>query len=141
MAKERSEASKYHSRYSEGWVSASQYIVELICEKKARLANKDLPVRFWKLKEWASFFRSQIGTANKLLKKYDEKAIIRALKDKKAFRIYSLRAPHLLPIIESEQKKVVLEQQSVATVIPEIDTTAKPRPKYDPLKSLRNLDG
>src|SRR5687768_13944757 len=98
MAKERSEKSRYHSRYSEGFVSGGQYVCELICERKAQSLKKELPIRFWKLDEWASYFRSQINTAHKLIKKYDEKAVIRALNNPKAKRIYSLRAPFLVPI-------------------------------------------
>lgn len=96
---------KYISKYSNGkMVSAAQYITEIICQNKATLEKKDLHYRFWTNKEWASFFRNQIATANKLISKYSEKAIINALKNPKASRIFSLRAPHLIPIIENEQK-------------------------------------
>jgi len=91
----------YPSRYSNGkTVSAAQYITELICEHKATIEKLDLHYRFWTNKEWSKYYRDQIATANKLLKKYSAKAIIRALNDKKAERIYSLRAPHLLAIID-----------------------------------------
>lgn len=101
---------KFISKYSNGKaVSAAQFITEMVCEHKAVLEKKDLHYRFWTNKEWAQFYRSQIGTANKLLKKYDAKAIIKALKNTKARKIYSLRAPHLIPIIEQEQ--ILLDQQ------------------------------
>lgn len=93
----------YPSKYSNGKnVSAAQYITELICENKAKQDKKDLHFRFWTNKEWSSYYKNQIATANKLVKKYDEQAIIRALKNKKAEKIYSLRAPHLIAIIEYE---------------------------------------
>tara|TARA_B100002019_G_C21274933_1_gene604912 strand:- start:11993 stop:12427 length:435 start_codon:yes stop_codon:yes gene_type:complete len=96
---------KYPSKYSNGkLVSAAQFITEMICENKAIKDKKDLHYRFWTNKNWAAFYRNQIATANKLLKQYDAKAIIKALKSNKARRIYSLRAPHLLPIIETEQE-------------------------------------
>ena len=94
----------YISKYSNGKeVSAAQYITELICENKAKQEKKDLHYRFWSIKEWSKFYRNQIATANKLVKKYNEQAIIRALKTKDGERIYSLRAPHLAAIIEKEQ--------------------------------------
>lgn len=103
---------KYPSKYSNGkQVSAAQYITELICEKKAKLEKKDLHYRFWLNKEWSAFFRNQIGSANKLLKKYDELALIKALSSKEAQKIYSLRAPHLGAIIDREQSKIELEKQ------------------------------
>lgn len=97
----------YISKYSNGKeVTAAQYITELICENKAKKDNKDLHYRFWTNREWASYYRNQIATANKLVQQYNEQAIIRALKNKKAAKIYSLRAPHLIAIIEEESKNL-----------------------------------
>lgn len=96
---------KYPSKYSNGkTVSGAQYITEIICENKARIEKKDLHFRFWTNKEWSKFYRDQIATAIKLAKKYPEQAIINALHNPKASRIFSLRAPHLIPIIEKEQE-------------------------------------
>jgi hypothetical protein len=98
---------KYPSKYSNGKeVSAAQYITELICEKRAKIIKKDLHHKFWLNKEWAAFYRNQIGSAYKLLKKYSDNAIVRALNNSKAEKIYSLRAPHLIAIIEAEQAKL-----------------------------------
>ncbi len=96
---------KYISKYSNGkLVTPAQYITELICENKARLEKKDLHYKFWTNSSWSRFYRDQIATANKLVAKYPEKAIINALKNKKAEKIYSLRAPHLIAIIEQESE-------------------------------------
>lgn len=140
MAKDRSDKSKYLSRYSEGYVSAGQYITELICEKKATSLKRELPIRFWKLKEWASYFRSQIGSAHKLLKQFHEKAIIKALNNPKARSIYSLRAPHLLPIIQEEQKAVEVQLASTPKEIPVCDINHKPKERTDPLSKLMEID-
>jgi hypothetical protein len=105
---------KYPSRYSnEKFVSAAQYITEMICEKKAKIDKEDLHHRFWTNKKWSSFFRNQIATANKLVSKYGEKAVIRALKNPKTERMYSLRAPYLLPIIEQEAEIVSKENSAL----------------------------
>lgn len=102
---------KYPSRYSNNkLVSAAQYITELICEKKAKYDKKDLGFKFWLNKEWSKFYRNQIATANKLVKKYPEQAIIKALNNSKSNNIFSLRAPHLVSIIEYEKK--LLESQN-----------------------------
>lgn len=102
---------KYPSKYSNGkTVSAAQYITELICEKKAKQDKKDLHYRFWTTKEWEMYYRNQISSAHKLLKKYNETAIIRGLNNPKSSKIYSLRAPHLLPIIEEEER--ILQSQN-----------------------------
>jgi hypothetical protein len=105
---------KYPSKYSNGKdVSAAQYITELICEKKAKINKKDLHYKFWLNKEWAVFYRNQIGSANKLLKKYSDTAIIRGLNNSGADKIYSLRAPHLLPIIEQEEQKLAAQNTKI----------------------------
>lgn len=95
---------KFISRYSNNKeVSAAQYIAELICEKKAKLNKQDLHYRFWLNKEWSAFYKNQIATANKLVKKYNPVAIVKALQDAKTNNTYSLRAPMLVPIIEKHQ--------------------------------------
>lgn len=107
-------AKKYISKYSNNKeVSAAQYITELICENKAKKDKLDLHYRFWLNKEWASYYRNQIASANKLVQKYDDVAIVRALKNTKASKIYSLRAPHLIPIIEEEQTKLNSENKTL----------------------------
>jgi len=114
---------KYISKYSNNKpVSAAQYITEMICEHKAKKEKKDLHFRFWTLKEWSRYYRDQIGSANKLLKQYSAKAIVMALKEKDAENIYSLRAPHLPPIIERCQK--VIESQNT-TLSLELDRSEK----------------
>jgi hypothetical protein len=107
-------AKKYISKYSNNKeVSAAQYITEIICENKAKKDKLDLHYRFWVNKQWAAYYRNQIASANKLVKKYGDVAIVRALKNPQASKIYSLRAPHLIPIIEQEQKKIESENKDL----------------------------
>lgn len=109
---------KYPSRYSNGkTVSAAQYITEIICEHLAQKRKQDLHYRFWVSPEWEKFYKSQIFSANKLLKQFDAKAIIRALETQKGKTIYSLRAPHLMAIIEQQQKLVDSENNQISKPI------------------------
>jgi hypothetical protein len=102
---------KYLSKYSNGkTVSPAQFITEIICERKAQTSKQDLHYRFWIEKTWAAFYRNQIGSANKLLKKYPAKAIIRALNTDQGRKIYSLRAPHLPAMIESQEQ--IIQQEN-----------------------------
>ena len=124
----------YLSKYSNGKkVSAAQYITELICENKAKQEKRDLHFRFWTNKEWSSYYRNQIATANKLVKQYDEQAIIRALKNKKAEKIYSLRAPHLVSIIEYEEE---LLNQENKTLSKEYDRSNNKKHRHSIQKTL-----
>jgi hypothetical protein len=112
MSKNQTQKSKYPSRYSpEQFVHAAQYITEVICEKKAQTEKKELPIKFWELKEWGKFYKYQITLANKLLKKYGEHAIIAALRDKRMWKTYSLRSPFLENVIKEykEKEKVAAE--------------------------------
>lgn len=105
---------KFPSKYSNGKeVSAAQFITEIICERKAVLSKEDLHYRFWTQKKWASFYRNQIGSAHKLLKKHNAKAIIRALNTNQGKKIYSLRAPHLPAMIEHEQSLIDKENVNI----------------------------
>lgn len=114
----------YISKYSnDKKVSAAQYITEIICEHKAKRDKRDLHFRFWLNKNWEKFFRDQIATAHKLLKKYSANAIIKALYSEEAIKIYSLRAPHLTPIIdrfEAECQKEIESQKTIEIVRNEI---------------------
>lgn len=104
-------AEKYPSKYSNGkTVSAAQYITEIICENKAKLSKEDLHYRFWLSKKWSAYYRNQIASANKLLEKYSPEAVVAALRSEEAKKIYSLRAPHLVPIIE--QQAILLDSKN-----------------------------
>ena len=109
---------KFISKYSnDKEVTAAQFITEMICEKKAEMDKEDLHFRFWLAKKWVMFFRNQIATANQLVKDYDPVAIVRALKNKKANKIYSLRAPFLKPIIEEELENIEKENKELKIVL------------------------
>lgn len=108
---------KYPSKYSNGKeVSPAQYITEIICERKAAMDKDDLHYRFWTQKKWQVFYKNQIGSAHKLLKKYSAKSIIRALQSDQGKKIYSLRAPHLVAMIEHQTS--LLEQENITFTKP-----------------------
>lgn len=136
--------SKYPSRYSSGkLVSAAQYITELICENKAKNDGLDIHLKFWTNPKWSRFYRDQIATANKLLKTYEPKAIIKALSDIKSKNIYSLRAPHLLPIIQKYQKQVENEIKPISKNIDRsLNSTFRQEPntKQNIISKLKELD-
>ena len=109
-------AEKYPSKYSNGkTVSAAQYITEIICENKAKRDGEDLHYKFWVSKKWSAYYRNQIASANKLLAQYPAEPIVAALNSAEAKKIYSLRAPHLVPIIE--QKRAELESKNQTLTI------------------------
>jgi len=134
---------KYPSKYSNGKeVSAAQYITEMICEKMAIINKQDLHYRFWLTPEWEKFYRNQISSAHKLLKKYPDIAIVRALNNSKATKIYSLRAPHLVPIIEQEQVKLSQQNQNLSVDLSRKQDInySKPQPAKNIISKLKDLE-
>lgn len=146
MAKKRTEKSKYPSRYSpRGYVHAAQYITEMICEKKANCNKQELPIKFWELSDWNKYYRYQIKLANDLLKKYQEKAIIKALMDPRTSKTYSLNGPYFIKIIQEFQKQIDEEHLFKKDV--EYDFNEKEDTKFESnndkksiISKLRELD-
>lgn len=134
---------QYLSKYSNGKkVSAAQFITEIICEKKAKRDKKDLHFRFWLGTEWEKFYRNQIASANALLKKYSDTAIIRGLNNSKAEKIYSLRAPHLPAIIEHEEQKLKNENQELSQAYTRLDNISfnQQAVKRNIISKLKDID-
>ena len=104
MSKKKTSSSKYFSKSAGGYVTAAQYITELICEALTRKKKPPLGAKFWKNPEWAKTYRNQIASANKLLSKFSVVSVISALKDERARSAYSLRSPYLLKLIKEYEK-------------------------------------
>jgi len=102
MSKIQTDKSRYPSRYSPGgFVTATQYIIELTCENQARYRKTELPAKFWNLPEWNNTFKRYLRQVQALLKKYDERAIIRAIQKNKICTLFS---PVLQDRIKAEVK-------------------------------------
>jgi len=125
-------------------VTEGQYIVELICEKRAQYLERDLPIKFWELPEWAKFFRSQTQPCHSLLAKYHGTAIISALKDKRTRSIYSLRAKWLIPIIEEYDKKIIFhkkdKRQTISPINSDDYSTRQSQKKINIIDKLKDID-
>ena len=135
---------KFPSRYSSGsFVTAAQYIAELMCERQALRKKLDLPQKFWQIDHWKKPYKIQLIAAQGLLKIYEPKAILNALKARDGSNIYSLHAPHLYDIIKREQKALQTKQPAVESKINRKSTTERPRDhvvKKTALGKLRDLD-
>jgi len=99
--------STYKSQVSELEIDAANYIAEMICQKYA-FKNEigKLPQRFWTLPKFKQKYIMEISQAKTLLKKYNERAIIKAVNDNDARFIMSLRNKNLIPIIEKHQTEL-----------------------------------
>lgn len=104
---------KIQSRYGGGMIMPAQYIVELICEKKAFCDKKHLPNQFWDLAEWHMFFKKWVRPANKFVKEFGAEAVINALQDKKSGKRWSLYTEAMVKLIKEHAKKIK-EQEKLA---------------------------
>lgn len=142
MSQQRTDKCKYPSKYSPGgWVTPAQYISEIVCENKAAASGISLPIKFWELDEWSKYYRGQIPSANKLLKKYRAESIVKALRTWKGKKIHSLRAPWLVDLIKEEEK--VADQTKSDVILEKVvenPTRRQEKPKGGLLDKLRALD-
>lgn len=128
--------SRYPSIYSPGqYITAPKFICELLCKRRAYAENKELPVKFWELPKWKVEFKKQIIMVNRLLKKYDDKVIFKALRDPKGRNIYSLGAPHLKEILD---KYASMPTVNIDKELEELETSLGMRPQSENKKSLRS---
>lgn len=105
MAENRSDSSRYESRYGGGWITPAQFLAEVMCERSAKSSNLDLPPKFWNLPIWKKEFLKQLNLANKLISKYEPSLISKALRTPQGKKIFSLGAKWLKDILEKESKK------------------------------------
>lgn len=135
MADNRSEASKYKSRYSpDTYVTTSQYAAELVCECIAFHNKEGLPSAFWNLPKWTKTFVYQKSLADKLLKQNESKVLIDGIKACIAARVklFSLRNKLLKPYLVPK----VTENKEIAEpfIVPKIEQPRAPfgsKPKLD----------
>lgn len=141
MAKDRTSTSRFPSKKGGGWVSGAQYITECLCLLIAWQEKKELADRFWQRPPWDKLFRSQIPAANELLQKYNVNVIIATLRDRRCWKVKSLRALWLLePILKEKQAVYDLEQQQAANApILQKTSTVQPQRKVTGKKSLLAL--
>jgi hypothetical protein len=122
MAEKRSDASPYLSRYGVSrWVTAAQFICEVLCERRAKAERKKLPLQFWKDKAWGNEYSRQLVAVNALLKRLDPaksgtgaRAISAFLRSQRGRDVYSLGGAWVVPLVEAEHRKVVGERAASA---------------------------
>lgn len=129
---------KYSSSYSPGkLVTAAQYIAELICERRATSLQRNLPIHFWKFKEWKQYYLYQIRLTYPLLEKYDEKAIIDAVRNDKAF---SLKNPWLIRKIQKLDNQIKKQKPVQHKTFERNSNLPLSRPEFKTNTILDNLD-
>lgn len=140
MAKTRTEHSRFPSRYGGGNVTAAQYITECLCWLIARQDKKVLVDQFWKHAPWDHIFRNQIPAANALIQEYHPNVVIAMLRDKRCWKLRSLRARSIFEHVLREKAAEQLVKDSAPVVLMEkTETVQQPRKRVTTRKSLMTL--
>src|SRR5688572_22380094 len=134
MPANKTESSKYQSRYGGGFVGEAQFIAEIMCERLGQKNKQDLPLQFWQQPAWKKTFISQILAANSLLKLYKGRAIISALR--KSPKVFSLRAPWLADLIQQEQVHIDRVDKQIAEAN-KVESAPLPAEKAKPVEPPR----
>ena len=102
----------FKSKYKEGYITPSNYLAELIFEKRNEAFNSGkCPERFWtKDSKLHGAYKGQVIAAAKLLKNYHADSIIKALKSPEAKYILKIQDKKLVPIVEKFEKNRVDKQ-------------------------------
>ncbi len=130
MAKERTDKSRFPSRYDGGWVSNAQYLTECLCVLIAKNEKKELFDNFWQKEPWTAIFRRQVPLAVKLLQIYDADIILAAMRDRRCWKMRSFGAKWLLePLLKEKQRqydaKAIVQKNT--TTLTDTSTTKRPR--------------
>ena len=145
MPEQPTDKSRYRSPSSGDYITCAQYIAEVMCTRMAEKENVGTQAhKFWNLPKWQKHYQHQVILANRLVKKYPEAAIVKAINSNECRRMYSLRFPPLESIIQKYQK--IIEQQSQNSTTLEVEEIAQARRnksygKKTKLQKLRELDG
>lgn len=141
MAQNRSNYSKYESRYDGGWITPAQFLAEVMCERFAKSKSQDLNPKFWEKQPWKKEFLKQLNLANRLVKEYDPALISRALRSSEGKKIFSLGYPNLKKLIDYEvykNKEVHNKETEEAKKLPVKQVFIHKKSTLGKLKDLEN---
>ena len=108
--RKRTEKSKYKHQSTGDHCTCSSYLAELMCLRLAEYKNEgNLTYKFWNKKPWDWTFKQQMFAANDLIKKYGEKAVVKAVMNQKS--IFSLKNKRLISEINKQIKLIEQEKE------------------------------
>tara|TARA_R100000988_G_C4002782_1_gene170248 strand:+ start:1832 stop:2290 length:459 start_codon:yes stop_codon:yes gene_type:complete len=123
--RKRTNNSKYKHESTGDYCTCSAYVAEIMCRKNAENKNEgSLPYKFWNKKPWNWTFKRQVFAANKLLKKFSEEALVKAVNSAEFRGIFSLNHPKVIGVLKKYES--LLNEQK-ARPKQEIDFKKNPK--------------
>lgn len=142
--RKRTEKSKYKHQSTGDYCTCASYLAELMCLRLAEHKNEGkLGYKFWNKKPWDWTFKQQLFTANSLIKKYGEMAVVKAVNSPSLAKVFSLKNKRVVPEI-LKQAKLIEENKDKKQ---DLDIKEKPTVrkntygKKSKLNKLRGLNG
>ena len=143
--RKRTEKSKYKHESTGEYCTCAAYAAEIMCMKYAEHKNVgSLPFKFWNVKPWDWTFKKQLFAARKLIKRYSEEALIRAIRSPEWGKIFSLNNKKGISIIKKYQNIIKQEREKDLQELDVKDnptTRSKSFGKKSTLSRLRNKNG
>jgi len=142
--RKRTEKSKYKHQSTGDYCTCASYLAELMCLRLAEHKNEGkLGYKFWNKKPWDWTFKQQLFTANSLIKKYGEMAVVRAVNSPSLAKVFSLKNKRVVPEILKQVKLIEGNKDKKQ----DLDIKEKPTVrkntygKKSKLNKLRGLNG
>ncbi len=140
--RKRTDKSKYKHQTTGDHCTCAAYLAEMMCLRLAEYKNEgNLTYKFWNKKPWDWTFKQQMFAANNLIKKYGEKAVVRAAVNQTS--IFSLKNKRLIPEINKQISLIEQEKNKPSQeldVKKEAKTRKKSYGKKSGINKLRGLD-
>ena len=145
MPENPTDKSRYKSPSTGDYCTCAQYISEIVCGRIAEKENVGTQAhKFWNTSKWRKIYQYQVVLANRLIKKYPEAAVVKAINSPECRRMYSLRYPPLESIIKKYQKIIEQQEQNSTTIEMREDSSSRRGRSYGKktaLQKLREIDG
>lgn len=142
--RKRTDKSRYKHESTGDHCTCAAYVAEIMCKKNAENRNEgSLPYKFWSKKPWDWTFKRQLFVANKLIQKFSEAGIVKAINSKEFRKIFSLNHPSAERIIRkyhliAEEQSKTEKQEVVYNENPTV--RKKTYGKKNILQKLRNIE-
>lgn len=123
---------RHPSKYTDKKVTSAQKLAEIMCDRRAKGLNQELPWQFWKQKNWLQYFMYQVKHATPLLAKHSFDKIDSLLKEDPWTILSSLRSKKFENALE-KYNYVKVE------VKPTKEIDKKENKKFTKINKLENL--
>lgn len=116
--RKRTNKSKYVHESTGEYCTCAAYVAEIMCKRNAENKNEgSLPYKFWNTGKWKWTYQRQVQAANKMLEKFSEKALVRAVNSPEFNRIFSLNHPKCVGIIRRYELLLSEEENSRQDIV------------------------